>query len=1222
MDFAEIQKKYPKVANLMLGAQTATSDEWIGTYTSMIEYSNLETLTQWVECWIEVDVIKAAFIISKLSATKREKVEEFKNKVLEKVQSDEKIAMYKTILVLIKFQDFEKIKEIYLEICKQGQVDERQRIFTNNKIIASLHSDSDYQNILKYIGALIEINKYEEVSMLVGRLHYAVGQTYKGGKSKNQEAIEDVVQKLINAEKYYYAFNFMKMLGIKRYRDFLPKDKELSYFSEKLDGEKDTIANALLKKDLYIEENIGKFENISECYKSLIRYVEENPQKWKNKIVVKLYALLEIILNNLETWFQDTYILEQIAQISEEIEENDITIKNNSINIKVIKIIQDILYKEQEIDKIIEKIDKLGDVNVFRHKKQLEISKCLGVEKEQYRAVNLETIALFKNILENTEVQDIEKVIYIYMNTQCRYTYSIEDFVRKIYFITNRDNQKIQELFAQYTIIGYVKTQKNTYYKLRIKSTKSINKSRVSITEIQEEDNIIGSAFSAKISGYREIGNEVALTDLKIALKDDFSSDSSTRIRTYLKIYKVALGRKVSEKEMREANSVKGELHDRRIRKIVKLQLDTFLELENHAENIIDTLQRDKLNPFMYWYYKNSATYKNMKNITEKIKKFKEKVHTITMEEDETVTLIENYKATAIDNLKKVLQIKGIENKDIIFYYMNTVYKHLITLNEFLKILCDTRLKNQVDENGIIHIYNFFKYYPILFYDVKDTKIDNFLQIEAENVYDETLQERNLEKRYCKKTFIYFYDTKQDKILARNSSLTDFMGRSNELKNLEELMEEYLNNENEESLENLRKAPQIPELENKQFINSAIRSFSLAEYKLKYSKIFESLIGDSYKLKDFIEALGKNNLWNKDNNDFSYEFWHIDKNSWQQSKSIFLNNVKMEENVDIILFCYMNTFLKKIMPIDELFENLFMHNQKNYEKMMNTGKINLTDFNIEISVNMYKKEENFFYANDFFSNGKLKVKLSEQSEIDLAEKMLNQQNNRFELLVEEYDGMFNIVKCKIKSQIKQEGDVFIKFNNFSYSDYNTVYINALIALFDQNKDLNYILSSLKDIDKSNIYNADYICKDAVFDLKQKKDVLESLNKAYFKYYSNVLSKKVMRKDKRIDLWQLYDKSCLRYAVNIKDFLNRLCDNLGTGVLSLPFIEHEYTVQVRNKFNKKYANIFFVYVARYNSFIKAQLLNIHENDIVIGKGYVVNFVRYNKDNSTFVVNVCN
>ena len=238
------------------------------------------------------------------------------------------------------------------------------------------------------------------------------------------------------------------------------------------------------------------------------------------------------------------------------------------------------------------------------------------------------------------------------------------------------------------------------------------------------------------------------------------------------------------------------------------------------------------------------------------------------------------------------------------------------------------------------------------------------------------LKEKNQYKRayFCIDT----YDKEKQEITTKDFDTVDLYVNSNAFKKMMKLLNSYVKIGNHSILDDFEKIPVVPEFDgfnNFEFVQRRDIGL-LEEYKQVYYGAVKKALDNSEQnidsLKILLEKLGNNNYWSLIKDTVLYSGWFVDtkRNDLLLIRDMFLDKSKTAD-LETVLYCYENTFLKNLISIEEILKTVLVYNKNYKNKVDNEGFFDLLEYNIEV-VGVVKKDDMEFNT----IPGKLNVVIS------------------------------------------------------------------------------------------------------------------------------------------------------------------------------------------------------------------------------------------------------
>lgn len=515
---------------------------------------------------------------------------------------------------------------------------------------------------------------------------------------------------------------------------------------------------------------------------------------------------------------------------------------------------------------------------------------------------------------------------------------------------------------------------------------------------------------------------------------------------------------------------------------------------------------------------------------------------------------------------------------------MNTSTKYIININDFLDCIIEERVKNNILAK--------LNEYEIIFKEIdENNNIKEPLQVEVENIkYTGNPIKKDFANKlaYLKGNLEYDINSKQ--LYISNLYYTDLPRNSEGYYQLIRILDEFVETKNINVLEQLKKLEIILELKSDQNIKYAGDKYLLANYRRLYNMSVAILINNLELLKTFILDLRKNNYWKKSNDSTNYLNWHV--NSIGEIKNIikiFLENAK-KDDPETVIYCYKNTYLKNVIPLDQLLKTIFRFNKEGRKIINERGNVNLKQHALTILANIENVNENhtIVYTKKGFDHLKVIIQDANISKFSELSKQIY-------LKVEKYSTANNILFCKISKK-------YIRTMEGKYNDRQMSLCKRLLESNYKIEDISEFINDI-DIEKSNIYGSTYVSQNYVDDfLSNERESLEQRREELRKAFKEFVIKEIQQDEKNIKyIFELYDKTIIRYIVPIEQF-TKLVTNLG---IELGF---KVTIQI----NSATPGNYLAYFPRYRTINKVKFEKDGFISIEKAKYYKVLIQRYDKN----------
>lgn len=1028
----------------------------------------------------------------------------------------------------------------------------------NNKIFETLLEDSDYRLIFEYIYIVEKCNDYHKIEYFMPKMTLAP-------KERNKDIIIKIVNKFIEYDKTYYAFEFLENISIKNYLDYMPKDKTALDYIEIIRQKRPSIMMLYVQKQLFFEEYFKEYQDELECTKKWIEYLEANTEIKKNEIIHEMILIMELLNTNMSLLDSDSFILQHIEKISNSIKNHNIKINNKYATTLTINLLNKILVNDKEFSEIIRKIKIINYANIFKNSLD-STSLPVYIKAISFNTQIVETKQIFTKLIENVNQENLKDLIYIYMNTHLKAIITIEILVDKLF---ERNLKNVIDLLNEYNFYGrFSPTNLEMYYRFKIHNVLNLSRTRIRKSQVSKFNNIFKNVYKLKISGYDNINKEILIEDINIFSATESLVDNE--IQKYIASY-------MNEKDNKVTTINKSEFNDVELTKIIETQVDL---LKIISPKLIPKMKNDYINPYRFVSYEEIKRKHNIE-IIDKIEMYKEKVD---LKAEDGLSLKEKYHDTVKDELNNRLkEEKSLE--DIIYYYMNSVIKYILDFDEFIELV----IANRFEEQEIINIQNYFEDYPIFYKDIKNNKDNNFLYIICRNLACEENSLKGLIKNDLayKAGIIKYYNKKSKQCIIEEKILIEIPSRSEKHLKLLKVFNKYIATNNFSVLEELKSLKKITELSNERNIKYSNDEFLLKAYINLYYRIVVTLINDIKKLKLFIEYLGVNNCWSNVKFNKNKVIW-----SFKNNKSIpeaFIKKAKVE-NIEDILYCYNNTFLKRNIPLDELLKNIFKFNPNGYGLVKKDGKVDLSKYNIVVEA--FKSQEqgssDYMSMQTYNNFDNLKVIMTNKRAEYIA------SNKKMIMKIIEYDVIYNILYCKK-----------VPRKNFKTNEqyYNFQYLYLCMKILKNKYDIDTIYQFFQDEEIINLnYYYSHYYNEYIFYLQNDRELFwkKCLYKELCNYFNMQEIKNQLNNNNINKIFNIYNNSILRYCIQLTDVLDLIAQD---SVASETLLKVEIVKEIKDGEDKQYEVYFPSY--KQNHIVKmnnVNKLNKQEEYVVKIKGY--------------------
>ena len=994
----------------------------------------------------------------------------------------------------------------------------------NVKVVQSLLEKSKYNLIFQYIKIVLDTGNYATIRNSLKNFNLVLAS-----KRDNKEIITKITNKLIKRTNSGIALEFLRIIGVDKFSNYLPSNKCLLDYIEELKDTTNSLQLLYVQKRLFFEYYQDTYKDEMICTEKWLEYFEKSRKIEIPEILHEEVVILELLEKNI-SYLENKFVQDKIEQIENAYEKNTIDMKSLYICKLIVKVLNNILSEETDLETKLHKIEKLSVLNCFKYtEKQI---------KPNFKFIDIKVIdikinsnQIFEKLIENLKEEDMKYLIDIYMNTHIKVTLEIEKFME---LLSHKTLKGVFESFSKYIFYGIIKSRKNsTFYSFKILNVLNEDKIRIERKNF-EYDNGTKTTYTAKMSNYDSLYNRIILKDIQIYQ----TGKNSTR----------TINQKINQ-------------------------------------NMIDKLRADTQNPYKYIHYKDIAEYKYDRKKSEIVNMVSQK-----LKPSEKEMYYEKIK----QNYKEALENEQILLNDIIYYYMNTATKYIIDLNEFIGMIADIRYPAK----RIVDISNEFKGYVILFKRLdNENRVIGTLQLEGNNIeyIGNELRKYFMREITYQGGLLDTFNKETGKIYIRKLLDIDIQTNSEQYTQLEDIFTKYLATRDFSILEKLKDLDTIPELLNEENKQYATEKALLYNYRVLFYSIFSILIQDLEKLKTFLQYLGKNNFWKEQINKQTSVVWYVTRNEISEDiREVFLEKAK-KENVATVLYCYMNTHIKDIIPLGELLRTMARYNPE-----LNTNKeesiIDLMKYNIKIMVKINKqktrKEDGYIVA---FINKNLRIKLPENTKLQFY-------NN---LNVIKYDKLSDCMICEVSSApIKSIMEQYNKESIYLYT--KILNENPIIAdLYDLIED--------EAVKKTNVYYDEFLESKYFYDLIiNETKQLKKLSKVFKCYLEGKLKQEALNITNVIKIMIIYSNTLLRYSMQLDEFLEIIGPIIDK-------IEGLITQSFKIKIYKKIDNITYeVYFVRYNRTLLAKFMKHKNVDLIEGEEYIAYLHFYNAKNKDIIL----
>ena len=998
---------------------------------------------------------------------------------------------------IYKFQKILEEKDLKISNIINEKNEISNLISFNYNVLGILLENSNYDTCLNYISILQKRPDYKKMLFMIKRLSNIRPKKYK-------EKIIKITNTFLENNQVYCAIHFLKSIRVKNYFEFLSSDKDPMYYINELKADY-LMASIVYQKELYMQGYQEKYDGFINCTKEWIKYIFSLSEIHSSEAKSVLETLIEMLCRDITLAQDDNFVIEKMQGIYE-ICRSYFTDMPPAVYSDAIMLLNNIFDNSGNNKEIVQKLKLISNVNLFKYlyNETRQNMKVLWVNNYYYRLED-KTNYLIEKIFSEKDL-NFEDIIFIYMNSYIKMIYPIEGIIKKL-LATGCSN--VFDYLAKYEFYIKIKiSSKRGYGRVRILNVTNNNKSRIDYRAFQLENG--DGIYTAKIVNYREVENELALTDIikyNPTIYDDMSVENQNPqnilLEKYIKTYNDIKPVDFDLLEKLQALNFDEESLDR----IIAFQMELLPRFNNDLAN---KLYNDNINPFRYRNYKNLLKEDN--NIFEKMGAYRGFVKDFS----------EKYSEEAKEAFYKLLRDENIETKAIIDIYMNTVTRYFIPLDVFMDMLANERYKDEqsIDLKSLFSdysvVFNTIIYNSIL--DPAQLRIpynEDFLTYRGNPIKAKLRNE--LSRLYC-----YFseYNVKFKKIYIDDMHYTNLAVNSNNFIRVIKIIRTFCETENFDILNKLKKVPKMAELLNEENIGYSDGKKLLQEYRNLYFKAVGILINDLEKLKEFIKLLGKNNYWVAIKNTRFSIGWNISnsRDEVKEAKQIFLEQAKTAD-LETIFYCYKNTYLRNVIRVDELLRSIYVFNAKAEKYVDDNGFVDLSSKELEIKLKVIEKHSEYVTI----KQGQVSGKLDAICDVDnIGEESFS--------IVEKYNTIRNLVYCnKIQRQYLD-----------NTGQYNRSYYRICNELFSGK----YILKDICDFIHNeynfsrNIYYSEYLNPRYAVDarnnhIKEKEILTERVKK----YVEDNMQYKTWSTSAIEELYEVYKNTIIKMAMTLQEFLS-------------------------------------------------------------------------------------
>lgn len=834
--------------------------------------------------------------------------------------------------------------------------------YINNSVIDKLLEASNYDTILDFISVVDNNDDFLTIFNPIKKIKNIIIDNHK-------EKIKSLVKEMIERNHYYYALHILKCCNAKRYMDYLPQDKTPMDYLEEIKGDY-VRASIIIQKELFAEAHPEL--NDIECSKQWLKHIDSYEELHTSEIKSQIQTVIELLISDFEL-LEDEYIKEKIEFFRKNSQDY---IKG--LPVRLYKNAKDLMNKiilESNTNKeLINKLKQISGINLFEYLEN-EIEPMYDRMENFAPEMTAKSKELLNRILSEEDL-NTEELVYIYMNTYMRVTIGLEELISRL---LEKNCENIYEELNKYKFYINIWLTKNK--RKRVASFLNVKKT----DDIPLENNathLLGNTYkkvyTVKIQSFDKFQsrltlsaiNEISMSEKEveeveqIENNEEQSTRPTNRLEWYIFYYE-------EDKEAHFERIKDFSLTGEELESFIQFQINLLPKLTTTVE---EKLFSDTANPYRYKNYKFLIQCKPLKQ--------KEQFEKIGFYREFATKLKKKYAKIVKDEYINILKNYDIELLMIIKFYFNTVTRYFLSLEDFIKLIATIRFKNK----NIVFLSKYFQYFPILFSNTTD---DNYI-IDMSQIVTrfgdknyikyvgdrKKLKEKNQYKRayFCINT----YDKEKQEITTKDFDTVDLYVNSNAFKKMMKLLNSYVKIGNHSILDDFEKIPVVPEFDgfnNFEFVQRRDIGL-LEEYKQVYYGAVKKALDNSEQnidsLKILLEKLGNNNYWSLIKDTVLYSGWFVDtkRNDLLLIRDMFLDKSKTAD-LETVLYCYENTFLKNLISIEEILKTVLVYNKNYKNKVDNEGFFDLLEYNIEV-VGVVKKDDMEFNT----IPGKLNVVIS------------------------------------------------------------------------------------------------------------------------------------------------------------------------------------------------------------------------------------------------------
>lgn len=727
-------------------------------------------------------------------------------------------------------------------------------------IIKALLDRSDYELILNYIYTLCILGDFPKILSSLPKLELM---------NKNDATYKNLIMKitnyLINTTQVANAFIFLNSIRVKRYLDYLNPNRTYLEYIKLIPESNDLLSNSLslnIKKHLFYEGNVKTYANESDLRKAWLAFLGELPknQGWYENVAITLIEALtsspfEEVIND-QLW----------SQFYQELVTNYPKIDVSNLSSYYYKAWLKLEAKIWELKTLAKQREMLENIKYLNFNQYQNNDKVvpkyflnynLGYEKNKAKEY------LTKLINEVTN-QDLENIIYFYMNTTFKYIISIDKFFNQL---RNKGFKNIFAKLAKYRFYGILRKDRKGNYFFRIYSVLYNN-----VTFLENNRFLILGGYYVNIAGCSDVYNKLDLRN--------FESENQNKV--------------INQDE---------------------LVMNKLIRLLNNISNktIKDYLQNTKYH--LYFYPSESDIWNNLGQTRKKIRYFNENSDYIND------FLKPKYHDQVYELLKNIIAKKQASLFNLYDFYLNSLIRYILSLDEFLSLI---DLNKYPVQGGFLTKYPLLFQNIDSQNKVTNLILVNFANL----YYQGSNINKLLVNGYAVMAgLITGYDALTNRFYLTDFNRSAYMPDSKTYLIFKNILLDFLDSKNPEGLKRLNDLPEIPEFNvNTAYDNYENVSYSLVLAKVLMRKIFIELVADLNQVKDFVLLLGKNNYW-ETSMYLTSDSDRPKEEAIKNFRNIILKQLK-NISLENLLFLYQKSYLNRVINLQDLLAYYFQVNKE------------------------------------------------------------------------------------------------------------------------------------------------------------------------------------------------------------------------------------------------------------------------------------------------------